>query len=109
MIDTNKLYWFTGLFEGEGCIATPKTYPFGLVIDSTDLDTLQKAHAAIGGLGSIVGPYMREERKPIYKWIANKQRDASSILMTVYPLLSERRREKATEALSIWRNWGVTK
>lgn len=96
----NELYWFAGLFEGEGSSYCPKPGYFRLSVDSTDLDVLERA-LQFGG--KIYGPYTRGDRKPCYKWVFQGSR-AAALAMTMYSLLGDRRRFNLDNHLSSWRN-----
>jgi hypothetical protein len=98
--------WAAGLFEGEGSIVlatSGKKRKDGtrattgrLTIGMTDLDVLERFHAAVGGRGSLNGPYDRGENKPIYYWCAQWKvgREVAAMLR---PHLCERRTKRMNE------------
>lgn len=107
--------WAVGLFEGEGCIGhreetlrgEPRVQLDGtvtrtreLMLATTDLDVLERFHAAVGGVGKIYGPTQRPPHKPIWRWRCGKWADLAPLLERMLPLLGERRAEKARELLA---------
>lgn len=98
------LAWLAGLFEGEGCISTDTTRPsVRLIIRMTDEDVIRKAHR-IAQIGSVAGPSIQKGtgNKPFWTWAACGK-DAAALLMTMWPLLGERRRHRASERIVAWR------
>ena len=102
------IYYLAGLFEGEGCISRQSnTGGFRLDIQMADEDVLRTAQERAGGIGSL---YLtknrdpsRQHHKPLWRWSVVRSRDAAGLLMTMYPLLGERRQARAREALEQWR------
>jgi len=44
-----NISWFTGMYEGEGCLEQTSSKGFRISIASTDLDVLEKIQAFVGG------------------------------------------------------------
>lgn len=97
----SELYWFVGLFEGEGSVSCPKNGQIRLSIDLTDLDVLERVQGFAGG--RLYGPYQKKSRKPIYCWVM-QGRKAAGLVMTMLPLLSRRRKSQARWALEGWKS-----
>lgn len=96
LISRDDLIWFTGVFEGEGCISPTRT-GIALNIQMTDEDIIKRLHDAIK-VGSIQGPRQgRLGTKPIYTWQVSGKRDVARVLCAMAPLLGERRRAKIME------------
>jgi len=106
-MNTQDLYWVAGILEGEGCFSlrppsgTSKIDRISVQVRMTDLDVLESIQRIIG-LGNITGPEIKEKGKPIWVWQISKQTDVASVMMTVYPLMYSRRREKIRECLNAW-------
>lgn len=101
VISTLDIAWVAGLLEGEGYFHFHKTArgPH-IALSMTDRDVVEKAAVL---LGSRVRTYLprRPNRKPLY--IFTSGRDIAGWMMTLYPLLGERRRAQIRGALSKWR------
>lgn len=98
--------WAAGLFEGEGTAMTGqsgKRHKDGmrnrtphLSLGSTDYDVLYKFWSVLGERGAIYGPYLKENRKPFWKWEAS-WRAARDIATQLWPYMCSRRAGKFTE------------
>lgn len=99
-MDQADISWLAGLFEGEGSIVLPSAHPttVGLSIFMTDEDIIRRV-SDITECGSVSGPYTYKGKKPIYRWMTSSHRDSARILCAMYPLLGERRKAKAAEAV----------
>jgi hypothetical protein len=106
----NEIHWVAGLLEGEGAfmLTSPKdrTPKPKICVGSTDPDVLVRLQE-VTGLGTIYGPYRVQNRfpngKPIQYWTVSKQADAAALMMTLYPLMGERRKARIEEVLAGWR------
>ena len=96
------LAWAVGLFEGEGCISIldmPRRRHVKLVLGSTDEDVVRR-FAAVVECGCVNGPYSPKKGRPLWRWEAAAQLDVAAVLSAMLPLLGERRRSVAAEAIS---------
>lgn len=100
-----NLEWFTGLFEGEGCIqikqspSIKKEYPVYLTIQMTDEDVIASIPEIVGGKTcGPLGPY-GTNKKPSWRWQLIAKPLVKELLEKMLPLLGIRRRNKALEAL----------
>lgn len=91
MTSNAEFAWAVGLFEGEGTIHAGRKGPRGasrsqrrLCLGTTDLDVLQRFHAAVG-VGKIDGPRIVKDRKTA---------ECLALLDRMEPLLGQRRREQ---------------
>lgn len=104
-----QLAWCAGLFDGEGCITNSRHVRPQLAMQMCDEDTVRRFHETIG-VGHVNGPYHpKGGRNPTWSWVAAKQEDVGAVLMTLYPLLCDRRQERARRALVDWRRPKRTK
>jgi hypothetical protein len=105
-----ELAWVAGLLEGEGCFFPieyrtkgygPYTYARVAVL-MTDLDVLQRLQR-VTGIGHINGPTPRKDprHKPIWHWVASKNKESITLMRAVYPLMGERRRARIDEVLAL--------
>lgn len=102
-----ELAWAAGFFDGEGCTCVARVYPsersrgrpsvLRLTIGQKEVTTLQRFQAAIGGLGSITGPYSFKNGTP-YRFTASS-RDTEIILPRLWPYLSEPKKQQALRAV----------
>jgi len=104
-----EIAWLAGLLEGEGCFGTIKhteyikKYPI-VRLAMTDRDIVEKAANLLKV--NLLGPYKRQSQNgEIWKscWAMNICGNrAAGIMMTVLPLMGERRSLKIREILSLW-------
>lgn len=103
--------WAAGLIEGEGCIVVSDSVRNGgpsrtlrLSIEMTDLDVLQKFCSFF--------PTARLSKRTVkFKNPAHRDRyivhltgsPMAGLLMTIYPLMSERRKAKIEEAIALFK------
>lgn len=95
------LGYVAGIIDGEGWIVLQS----GLVrigVKMTDLDVLERCQK-VTGVGTISGPIEQEDRKPQWTWTVSKQADVAGLLMTIYPLMSQRRQTRISYVLQRWR------
>lgn len=104
-ITVKEIAWVAGLLEGEGCFVnkgTPK-----IAIQMTDLDVME-AYGKLVGKGLNPKPHGNRRRKnggelkPCWVCLLTG-RDAAQWMMTIYPLMGERRQEKIRECLRKWK------
>ena len=103
MILSVDLYWLAGLLEGEGCfnMSGSKVGSARLSLNMTDLDVVERAAKLVGA--EIKYPKQYPNRKKVYRieLFSNK---AAGWLMTLYPLMGERRKQAIENTLSIWKS-----
>lgn len=104
MIETRDLAWAAGFLEGEGSfhstssIAAGKRYHHQRVAAvQVDSEPLAKLLRLFGGRISLIKP--RGNSKESFYWTVNGNR-ARGIMLTLFPLLSERRQQQIRVAMS---------
>lgn len=107
-----NLGFVAGILEGEGYFSTLGRNAGSRVgVKMTDLDVLERLQA-ITKIGTINGPYIpaadNHGKKPYWTWSVSKQTDAAALMMTVFPLMSERRKCRIEERLALWRSKQLT-
>ncbi len=93
-MDIRELYWAAGFLEGEGS--------FGLASGSICVRTCQKASEPLERLQKLFGGniYMRTRHNQYY-WQLYSVR-AAGICMTLYMLMSRKRKHEIKRSLNIW-------
>jgi DNA-binding transcriptional regulator WhiA len=94
--------WFTGLFEGEGCIwKDPRSNSIRLTVNSTDKDIIDRLYqmAGCGDIKPIKFPPERAHYKPAWVWYLHKAKEVRRLLVLMLPYFGERRAYQALNAL----------
>lgn len=97
--------WVAGMFEGEGTIILRKNRKRSILgvelsLSGTDEDTIQLFHASVDA-GKVYGPYKYgANKKPFWKWSLTERSAVTTLLTQLLPLLGERRKARAQEALA---------
>lgn len=106
MLQMNDLYWLAGLLEGEGCFTITKMAPGGSIVisvGSADLDVIERIKKIMGGPNIIQRRKANPKAtKPHYQFQVCS-RTAVAWMMTLYTLLSVRRRARIMELLKWWK------
>lgn len=105
MIDVKDIYWAAGIMEGEGWFGHSKNNGIkkGICasLEMTDKDTIDKFSSIFDfGTRSV---RLLPSGKTSYKWSVTNQRKAVGFMMTLYSLMSIRRKEKITEIIDSWK------
>lgn len=102
------LAWAAGFFDGEGTIGGYSKLEeahicFSLRVYQTERTTLERFHRAVLGIGSVVGPYFRKDRKahhkPAYTYDVSGHRQVQAVIAMLWPFLSQPKKEQAKKAL----------
>ena len=101
MRTVRDIAWLAGLIEGEGSFGFKKGCP-RIEIQMTDADVVSRAASVLGVKPR--APWIRKDGyKPVWACCAFGSR-AIGWMMTLLPLLGERRRARIAEIVSLWRN-----
>lgn len=98
-MEMKDLYWLAGLVEGEGCYKA-QGGALALQIAMTDRDVIERAAMILSKR-----VYVQEKAPPrqrMYATVVSGPR-AAGWMMTLYPLMGQRRRAKITDCLNQWR------
>jgi len=104
------IYWLAGLLEGEGCFSINKrsdgVLNYSIRITSTDYDVIARANRVLSNKNTVrnynEAKHYRRGLKPAYSaGIAG--RASIGWMMTLYPLMGERRRTKIKEIINEWK------
>lgn len=96
----NFIYWFAGLFEGEGTFGIIKGKAKTISLTSTDIDVLNRIQHFIGG--NICASTTRNENwKQAYIWSLHGSK-AKNIIEEIKPYLLQRRNNRADDWLKLY-------
>ncbi|MEU4335937.1 hypothetical protein AB0F59_15105 [Micromonospora lupini] len=91
--------WVAGIVEGEGCISVSARGDVSLGVNSTDLDTIVRLHAATG-IGRVYErPSRNEKWRPTATWNVCRINELRELLLELRPWLKSRRRVAIDRAL----------
>jgi hypothetical protein len=106
-----ELAWAGGLFEGEGSFTVSARnrgevrvlHPVAQ-LSMVDQSPLLRFAAAVG-MGAVYGPYAHKghiHNRPLYAWSVFGFERTQALIAYLWPFLSERRRLRAAEVLSLY-------
>lgn len=102
-----QIAWLAGLLEGEGSFFIGNSPAIKLAM--TDLDTVRKARDIMNPKTEICTVESKiYNRQPLHQFSIFSTRSAEW-MMTIYPLMSQRRQAKIKEVLSIWKTMNSNK
>lgn len=102
MVNSLQLSWLAGLVEGEGSITLRRGKEPCVELVMVDEDVVRRAQA-VAGVGVVYGGRVLPSGKRAWRWAVRKVEHAAGIIMTLYPLLGERRQARAREVLDAWK------
>lgn len=96
--------WAAGFLEGEGSF----TYQASLAVSASQVQRwpLERMASLFGGRISTNGRVTQPQRQLCFVWYLHGHR-AAGLMMTLFLLLSPRRRDQIRRALTIWRSKAV--
>lgn len=92
--------WAAGFLEGEGCFHSGSR--ISIRAAQVQPEPLHKLKSILGG--NVTGPYTKKQlnHRPSYDWNLNGC-DAIAAMMTMYPLLSGKRKASIRSAIGKWK------
>lgn len=108
VLDTHELAWAAGFFDGEGTCQTVKKNPprrntyraMVQVAQAGSPDLLYRMQAAVGGLGSVCGPYdYKGGRLPVYRWSVSNFEGVQQVACGMWKWLGEPKRAQFRKAI----------
>lgn len=108
MTTTLEISWLAGLLEGEGWFRLQDSKPsagcFGFGLQMTDADVVVKAAKILGNVN--VNTTLRDHKnnKDIYGLYISGTK-AIQWMMTLYPLMGQRRQKRIEEIITFWKNY----
>lgn len=104
MTSLKDICWLAGILEGEGCFSI-NTSTIRISFTSTDRDIAERVAHLLKAKVKCRLPWSKGtaafNQKLVY--IVSASRHATEWMMTIYPLMGERRRAKIRELLIHWR------
>ena len=97
MITTKDIAWFAGFYEGEAYVVCTKTQSISIEICQVNKEPLIKCMELFGGF---IGFKRGKTHFQVYRWIL-KGHQAFGLLMTIYSLLSERRKSQVKKVFDV--------
>lgn len=101
MIRPIDLGWLAGLLEGEGYFGLRTDGRPYVQLSMTDCDVVDRVHRILGF--GYRGARRLPSGKTAYTWSASAYEDAVGLMMTLLPLMGERRAAKIIECLDAWK------
>lgn len=106
MIQTIDIGWVAGFLEGEGCFQSRKSSknardPFVSAVQK-ESEPLMKLQVLFGGKIKYLGPCKSNPKRNIFEWSLHN-RKAICIMMTIFSLMSSRRKKKIANIINLWR------
>ena len=108
--DREELAWAAGFFDGEGtiyCSGGERLGQLRVYVPQIEVTTLRRFKAAIGGLGSIYGPWQRHRFgrpcQPIYTFQIGSSAGAISMIAMLWGFLSAPKRKQIHKAVAAFR------
>jgi hypothetical protein len=96
-----QLGWVAGLLEGEGSFTDRDCGDLVISIPMTDGDVICRLQSILGFGG--VGQRLLPSGKTEFRWSSTNQATTAGLMMTLLPLMGERRRAKIVECLERWK------
>jgi LAGLIDADG endonuclease len=101
-INLQELYWAAGFIEGEGCFTGVldkrgrNFFRATLVVSQKELEPLWRLSRIFGAAG------MYRSKSGVTNWTINGKR-AIGVMMTLWPLMSQRRRWQIEKVIAAWK------
>ncbi len=117
MISTKDIAWAAGFIDGEGTIQGANTGKFAMTVGQQDSELLFRLARIFGGYVTertdftsvgVIRPGDKYTHRRLGFWRVYGAH-AASIAMTLYPLLSTKRRAQVRRTLEPWIKAGITK
>lgn len=100
MVTTNQIYWLAGFLDGEGSFQNANT-PL-ISINQTDLDLVERVKQITNCSNSIGITEANGNRKTLYYFTITGM-SAIQWMMTIYPIMSVRRKSQIREIIATWK------
>lgn len=106
-MEIKELYWAAGFIEGDGCFSMSDSKArrdYNVVVTGADPEPLERLAKLFGNkvLPYAPGMYGPLTKKKMYRWTATGSR-AIGVMMTLYSLMSERRKTRIREVIQFWK------
>jgi len=101
MISVKEIYWVAGFLEGEGYFGYQNSSTIRIVAAQTSTDPLLRLQNLFGGKIYSIKRKAGEAGQTVHKWYLNGPM-AAGLCMTIYALMSSKRKEQIGTALRAW-------
>jgi hypothetical protein len=105
MVSVNDIYWAAGLFEGEGCFSFHHDNCPGTQVSMTDEEPIQRIKSIFGVGLARTATRKTKKGKTVFLF-RSYGKDAIQIMMTIFSIMSPRRKEKIKEIIGHWKHFG---
>lgn len=102
MLDLKELYWAAGFLEGEGNFSLHGSMKSSVTITASQVQREPLARLEHYFGGKIQGPYINGKHTPYFRWYLGGV-NAVGLCMTLYVLMSRKRRDEIQKALVGWK------
>jgi ribosome modulation factor len=102
-IELKDIYWAAGFLEGEGSFTKNGKASIAVHAPQKNIEPLMRLKRIFGGK---IIPFKNQWGNIIYDWYTQSKL-AASIAMTLYILMSEKRRDQIKRALLAWYKTGL--
>jgi hypothetical protein len=109
-IDREELAWAAGFFDGEGCFSFTKKAGYAVArIGQVERAPLERFQKAVGGLGTIYGPYFelypgRISRQPWHQYRIYRGEHVQAVIAMLWFKLGSTKRRQAVTVLTKMRS-----
>jgi len=109
MISRENIIWLAGYLEGEGCftistsLSRSGSKAYRILVNSEDKDVIEKASCILHGYPRLTSSKPRNHNKTFYGTNINGN-NAIGWMMTLYTLMSIRRKKRIREVVEDWKN-----
>jgi|SRR6187399_2427016 len=100
---SNDIHWVAGILEGEATFGNLKNIYPRIILNMCDLDIVQRVRNIMDSSAKIYPRDNGTNHRVSYTLRISKQ-SAIGWMMTIYPLMGNRRQERIRELLQIWKN-----
>jgi hypothetical protein len=101
-VDTKDIYWAAGFLEGEGTFQNPVGAGFRIAAPQVQREPLDRLQRMFGGGIGLYGRQKRLNHSDCHTWHISG-RAAAAVAMTLYVLMSPKRKAQIEGALKRWR------
>jgi hypothetical protein len=99
-----ELAWAAGFFDGEGHTGyANRNKRVRASINQIHPEVLNRFRAAVGGLGTVSGPYDRPGGQPMYRYAVSGFEETQAAVAMIWKYLGSVKREQARNALATCR------
>jgi hypothetical protein len=103
VVDAKDIYWTAGFIEGEGYFCTWNSGASAVVVSQVQREPLERLQAMYGGSLARYQQLSNPRANAFYRWTLMGP-DARGLMMTIYSLMSPKRKRQIEKVLKVWRS-----